>query len=220
MEIVPGLLESNKAEFKAKLDKLMGFASRIQVDFNDGSFSGFVSVKPEDIVEFIVGPSASLRTSSAELEAHLMVQQPRGHEWTSELVNLGFRKIIIQYEIEDNIREVLEEVKTNGMLTGLAIGPATAVSEIEPYADLLDTITVMDIEPGKQGQKFLPEELAKVKELRDGNFPGEIQVDGAITVDTIQDIVVSKPDTLIVGSYIVNSADPKESYETLWKFLK
>ena len=169
MEIVPALLETELEQFKDRLEGLVGFAGRIQVDFNDGSFEGNATLKPGDLHELVTN-----YTDRILFEAHLMVQRPREDKWISELVNLGFRKIIIQYEIEDNIREVLEEVRQAGVKVGLAIGPETGVAEIEPFGDLLDTVTIMTVEPGKQGQKFRPELLAKVTELRDGNFPGEI----------------------------------------------
>ncbi len=213
MDIVPALLESDREGFKTKLEKLVGFASRIQVDFNDGSFSGFTSVEPGVIEDLI-----KINAESIFFEAHLMVQKPS--DYFPKLLEAGFKKIIVQYEIETDIREILEDLKSKNVQVGLAIGPATQVEDIEPFGDLLDTVTVMDIEPGKQGQKFMPEELTKIRELKDGGFLGEVQADGAIDIETITSVVEAGVDTAVVGSYIVNSADPKESYETLWKFLK
>jgi len=214
MEIVPAILEENKEAFEGKLSKLASFATRIQVDFNDGSFAGFHSLKPGDLADLL-----RIYADKIAFEAHLMVQRPRGDKWIERLRDLGFKKIIIQYEIEDDIRAVLEEVKRLGMKAGLAIGPVTSAFEIEPFADLLDTITVMDVEPGKQGQKFLPAELEKIRELKDGNFDGEVQADGAITDETIAEVVSARPDTLVVGSYIVGGDDSGERYSELVSLL-
>lgn len=213
MEIVPALLESNKEEFKEKLNKLVGFATRIQVDFNDGSFEEFVSVKPEEIESSILEWKDKIN-----FEAHLMVQRP--YDFVPKLVESGFKKIIVQFEIESNIREVLEQLRLENVLVGLAVGPKTTTEEIEPFGELIDTAIIMTVEPGKQGQKFLLEELAKISELRGGNFPGEIQVDGGIDDQTIEDVVAVMPDTLIIGGYIVNCLNPKGNYETLWKYLR
>lgn len=208
MKIVPALLEENREIFEKKLDKLADFTTRVQVDFNDGTFENTKTLTPEEIAGAVLK-----RKNKLVLEAHLMVQKPYGY--IPKLIKSGFKKIIIQYEIEGDIREILEQLRLEGVLVGLAIGPETGVTEIEPFGDLLDTVTVMTVEPGKQGQKFRPELLTKVTELRDGNFPGEIQVDGAIAAETIDAVVAVKPDTLVVGSYIVGSDDPRERYEFL-----
>src|SRR3989344_292911 len=213
MEIVPSILESTPEEFKASLEKVIEFAKRIQVDFNDGTFASFTSVGPEDIS----GWTADI-ADRIFLEAHLMVQRP--YDYVPKLKELGFRKIIIQREIEEDARRVLEELLKEDLLVGLAIAPETSVLDVEPFADLLDTITVMDIEPGKQGQKFLPEELVKIKELRDGNFPGELQADGAIDEETIKQVIEAGPDTLVVGSAIVKAKNPAEEYNRLVQLVE
>lgn len=194
MEIVPALLESDKEEFKLKLQKLVGFAQKIQVDFNDGSFGGFVSVKPEEIESFILEWK-----DKVNFEAHLMVQKP--YDFIPKLVESGFKKIIVQFEIGANIREVLEELRLENVLVGLAVGPETTIEEVEPFGELVDTVTIMTVAPGKQGQKFIPSELAKISKLREGNFPGEIQVDGGIDGENIDRIISSGVDTAVVGSY-------------------
>ncbi len=207
MEIVPAILEGNKEEFKEKLDKLVGFSTRVQVDFNDGSFGGFVSVKPEEIETQILEWKDKIN-----FEAHLMVQRP--YDFIPRLVESGFKKIIVQFEVEANIREVLEELRLEKVLVGLAVGPKTTIEEIEPFGELIDTVTIMTVEPGKQGQKFLPEMLTKVSELKDGSFPGEIQVDGGINDQNIGQISASGANTAVVGSYIVGAENPQTQLES------
>ncbi len=213
MTVVPALLEKDPEGFKINLEKISGFARRVQVDFNDGTFERTRTLRPEDVTDLVTD-----YTEKIEFEAHMMVQKPWPH--VPALIKAGFKRIIIQYEIEEDIREILEGLTGEGVFVGLAIGPATSVFEIEPYAGLLDTITVLDITPGKQGQKFMPAELEKIRELKTGNFPGEVQADGAIDELTIREVVEAGPDTLVVGSYIVKAKDPKERYEELIKLIK
>jgi len=208
MTVVPALLEKSPEEFKKNLERISGFARRVQVDFNDGTFERTTTLKPEDIKDLIADYKEKI-----EFEAHMMVQKPWPHVRT--LIKSGFTRIIVQYEIEENVREILEGLIGESVFVGLAIGPATSVFEIEPYVDLLDTITVMDIEPGKQGQKFMPAELEKIRELKTGNFLGEVQADGAIDSQTVREVIEAGPDTLVVGSYIVKDEDPKARYEEL-----
>lgn len=211
MIVVPALLETQVSQFSIKLAKIAGFADQVQVDFNDGSFGGLVTVGKEEAVGVVANFADKIN-----FEAHLMVQKPL--EWAKNLT--GFKKIIVQYEIADNIRGILEELKKGERQVGLAIGPATSVFEIEPLVELVETITVLSVEPGKQGQKFMAAELEKIRELKSGNFPGEVQADGAIDETTITEVVEAGPDTLVVGSYIVGSDNPKARYEELCGFLK
>lgn len=208
MEIVASILETTAQDFKDSLEKVAPFAQRVQVDFNDGTFEGLVTVKPEDIALAVMPYMESIY-----FEAHLMVSRP--YDYIPKLKELGFRKIIVQFEIDADLRDIFEQLIQEDVLVGLAIGPETPISDAEPFVEYLDTITIMDIIPGKQGQKFLPEELQKIRELRDGNFDGEIQADGAIDAETIREVCEAGPNTLVVGSYIVKSSNPSESYENL-----
>ncbi len=208
MEIVPAIEEATPEGFREKLDKVASFAARIQVDFNDGSFAGFTTVKPEDISGLIAEKSEKIL-----FEAHLMVQKP--YDYIPKVKEAGFKKIIIQREIEGNLRDLLEQLVGEDLEVGIAIGPETSALDIEPFVDFLDTITVMDIEPGKQGQKFMLAELQKIRELKEGGFPGEVQADGAINDETIRDVIGAGPDTLVVGSYIVKANNPQEAYNNL-----
>lgn len=193
MEVIPALLEKDSEEFKKKLEEVARFARRVQVDFNDGTFERTRTLKPEELREVLADYKDKI-----ELEAHMMVQKPLDHLAT--LKKLGFGRIIVQYEIEESVREILETLVSEDVFVGLAIGPATSVFEIEPLVNLVDTITVMDIAPGKQGQKFMPAELEKIRELKNGGFVGEVQADGGINESNIEEVVAAGPDTLVVGS--------------------
>lgn len=208
MEIVPSLLEKDPEVFREKLLALSGFVARVQVDFNDGSFAGFRSAQPEDLTDLV-----RIHTDEVFFEAHLMVQKPL--DYLPKLLEAGFKKIIVQFETEGNLREIVEQILLEDVLVGVALGPATSVFDADPILELVDMVNILDIDPGKQGQSFLPEDLAKVADLRNANFSGEIQVDGAITLETIDEVMKSRPDTLVVGHYIVGSDDPEAKYREL-----
>ncbi len=204
MNIVPAIEEKTVEEFAQSLQKVVGFADRVHVDFNDGSFEEFVSIKPEGI---------GLLPQDINFEAHLMVARP--FDYIPKLKEIGFTKFIIQWETADNIRDVCEQLMEENVLVGVAIAPETPISDIEPVLETLDSVTIMTIVPGKQGQEFLADNLKKIQDLHEGNFFGEIEVDGGVNVESIANILTYKPETLVVGSYIINSPNPAESYENL-----
>lgn len=212
MDIVPAILETDVKEFQTKLGKLAAFSPRLHIDFNDGSFEKTVSLTPSAIAKSVLNYHNKIN-----FEAHLMVQKP--YDYAPKLLESGFKKIIIPSEIKDNIRPLLDELSREEILVGLAVAPQTTVFATEPFWELLDAIIIMTVYPGRQNQPFLAENLAKVRELREASFPGEVQIDGGVDDKTISDIVAAKPDTIIVGHFISGSAAPSQRFAEMEEFL-
>lgn len=204
MDIVPAIDAPTKEEFLDTLNKIKNFAKRVHVDFHDGTFQEFKTVLPQELERL---------PEDIAFEAHLMMARPM--DYVAKLKELGFKKFIIQWEIEENIRDIIEELLNDEVLVGVAIGPETPVLDIEPVLELLDTVVIMTVVPGKQGQEFLADNLKKIQELHEGNFFGEVAVDGGVNEEDIKNVMSYRPETLIVGSYIVASPNPADSYETL-----
>ena len=212
MDVVPAIEETTKEEFKYTLAKVISFAKRVHVDFNDGSFQGFTTVKPEDLSGLLAD-----KADHINFEAHLMVAKP--FDYIPKLKELGFKKFIIQWESPDNIRDIVEELMGEDVLVGVAVAPETLVADLEPVLELLDSVTIMTVVPGKQGQDFLPENLKKIQELQDEGFFGEIQVDGGVNEEDIKSIISFCPETVIVGSFIVKADNPEEAYLRLGQLV-
>lgn len=204
MDIVPAIEETTKEGFKKVLDKVASFAGRVHVDFNDGSFQGFKTVNPSDL---------DVLPKEINFEAHLMVAKP--FEYIPKLKELGFKKFIVQWETPGNIRDIVLQLMEEDVLVGVAVAPETPVADLEPVLDLLDSVTIMTVVPGKQGQGFLADNLKKVQQLHEANFFGEIEVDGGVNDEDIKNIISFRPETVIVGSFIIKSEDPHEAYERL-----
>lgn len=194
MQLVPAIDETDPVEFASKLARVTGVTKRVQIDFDDGSFGGLKTVSPSDLT--------SLKFP-LETEAHLMVQKPL--DYIHELIPLGIKKFILQFEIEGPLREYFETLVADDVFLGLSIAPETSVAEIEPMLEFVDCLNVLTVHPGRQGQDFLPENLRKITDLREINFSGEIEVDGGINDKTIIQIIPLNPDTLVVGSFIWKS---------------
>ena len=102
---------------------------------------------------------------------------------------------------------------------GLAIGPETPALDTEPFWDEIDLINIMAIHPGKQGQPFLPENLDKVKQLKESGFLGDIEVDGGVEESNIKLVARSGADVAVVGHAIVKAENPESSYTQLIKLI-
>lgn len=208
IRVVSAVDETTRADFETSLSKMAQLGTDVQLDFNDGSFASYKTVTPQEVYDLIVRFD-----NKVNLEAHLMVQKP--FDYIPKLIESGVKKFFLQYEIDDNLRDLLEQLNEENCLVGLAIGPKTQIDELEPFLDLLDSVNVMTVNPGKQGQVFLPENLTKISDLRNTGYGGEIEVDGGIDDKTVLQAKQFELDTLVVGHYLAKADNPQENLEHL-----
>lgn len=213
MIIVPTILETDSQDFTRKLSAVAGFADRIQLDFDDGTFGGTITVLPE-----LVAPVISSFASQVNFEAHLMVQKP--FNYIPKLIESGVKNVILQAEVSANLRDLIDQLSLEEVTIGLSLGPATEITDIEPFLDLIDLVNILTVPPGKQGQPFLAAMLHKVTDLRNLNFTGEIEVDGGLDEVTLKSLDGFAVDTLVVGHTIVNAPNPSAAYFALSDLAK
>ena len=136
-------------------------------------------------------------------DAHLMVDEPG--RFLDEYLEAGCDSITFHVEIEEEIAPTLRRIRAAGRAAGLAVKPATPLSALEPYAELIDIVLVMTVEPGFGGQSFM-KDVAKDKLfaardiLRHKAFGGEVHVDGGINRETAEFVGGLGVDVLVVGS--------------------
>ncbi len=136
-------------------------------------------------------------------DAHLMVDEPG--RFLDEYLDAGCDSITIHVEIEEPIEPTLRRIKEAGRAAGLAMKPATPLTALEPYRDLLDIVLVMTVEPGFGGQVFMrdiaAEKLLAARDLlRHKAFGGEVHVDGGVNRETAEFAGGLGVDVLVVGS--------------------
>lgn len=179
-------------------------AEYIHLDVADGTFVPQVTPKRE-----------FLQNSKKPLNVHLMVSRPFDYVVTYK--ELGADSIIIQCEIEDDLRGILEYIKSFGIKCGMALKPETPVSRLREYADLLDQVLILSVTPGAGGQKIIESTLDKISELvsiRDENgYHFEIIVDGGINDETIS--LADGADIVVAGSFICGGEDYQTQIDKL-----
>jgi ribulose-phosphate 3-epimerase len=143
------------------------------------------------------------------LDTHLMVTHPS--KWLAPFGDAGSKVITIHVECEENISEVLKEIRSKGLLAGLSLKPGTEVESLLPFLDQIDLALVMTVEPGFGGQSFMTDMVAKVKWLADQRsqkkLSYQIEVDGGINLDTGAQCVNAGCDVLVSGSYLYGASD-------------
>ena len=115
----------------------------------------------------------------------------------------------------ENVSRTLHGIRDNGKRAGLAVKPGTPISAIEPFLAQLDMVLVMTVEPGFGGQKFMHEMMSKVETARQWLTKENLndvwlQLDGGISLDTIDIGARAGADTFVAGSAVYKSEDPAE----------
>mmetsp|Transcript_8803 Transcript_8803/g.25592 ORF Transcript_8803/g.25592 Transcript_8803/m.25592 type:complete len:145 (-) Transcript_8803:51-485(-) len=114
------------------------------------------------------------------------------------------------------VQALVESIKEKGMKAGITIKPGTPVEELLPYVPLFDMVLIMTVEPGFGGQSFMAPMMGKVKALRDA-FPDlDIQVDGGLSLKTIDTAAKAGANVIVAGSALFKPGqDPAESMATM-----
>jgi ribulose-phosphate 3-epimerase len=185
------------------LRALEGGSDRIHLDVMDGHFVPNITFGP--------GIIKRLRAiGSQPFDAHLMISEPG--RYMDQFIDAGCTSITFHVEVEEPIEPTLLKIRKAGRLAGLAIKPATPLSALDPYRDLLDIVMVMTVEPGFGGQKFMADAATKIDPAhavfrdRPGETPSarEVHVDGGVNRDSAEYCGSLGVDVMVVGS-------------TLWK---
>ena len=185
-------------------DKIMSMDSLnpdyIHIDIMDGKFVSNVS----DMI--------NLPTLNSKRDVHLMVYDVKGYVDIYKKYNPEF--ITFHIEALDNIREMIDYIHSLNIKVGISIKPNTSIDSIIPYLGIIDLVLVMSVEPGKGGQKFIPESEDKINELytirEKYGYHYLIEVDGGINIESKDNC--KNADILVVGSYITMSDNPNEKY--------
>ena len=199
--VAPSILSANFAFMGEAVRELQSCgADWVHVDVMDGVFVPNISFGQKMVKD--IRPLTTL-----PLDVHLMIVNPE--RYVEQFAERGADYITIHIESTDKVEETLKKIRQCGKKAGLSVKPATPVSEIEKYIDLIDLILIMSVEPGFGGQKFMPialEKIAQAKKLV-GDRNILVEVDGGVTEQNIQEIRQAGVDAVVAGSSVFSAPD-------------
>lgn len=149
---------------------------------------------------------STLKPLKAFLDVHLMVSKPSLYLNDLKEANVSSITFHVEAVPASDVLSLIREIKTFCRV-GMAIKPGTSIDTIIPYIDLIDMVLVMTVEPGFGGQKLMNETLPKVRALRDLYPHLDIEVDGGISMDNIEEVARAGANVIVSGTGIIKSPD-------------
>lgn len=150
-------------------------------------------------------------------DVHLMIVEP--DKYIEAFKDAGADVLSIHIEACIHLHRNIEQIKSYGMLAGVAVNPHTPVSLLSDILRDIDLVNLMSVNPGFGGQKFIPHTINKIRELKrminEKGLRVKIEIDGGVTLENAASILEAGADVLVVGSTVFSSPDPKETIRRL-----
>jgi ribulose-phosphate 3-epimerase len=203
IRITPSILNADFTRLDEEISRISAVSDLLHLDVMDNVFV------PNFTFDFEQATSI-IGSSPIPVDAHLMIADV--DRLAPAYAHAGSASVTIHAEASSSISQTLRAIKGEGARAGLALKPGSAISDYEGYADDVDMFLIMTVEPGFGGQKFMSAMMEKVKQTRNiiGDRPIWLQVDGGISLETIEIAREAGADTFVAGSAVFNSADPAE----------
>ena len=202
--IAPSILSADFAKMGEEVRSLAACgADVVHYDVMDGVFVNNITFGLKMLED--IRPYTNL-----PIDAHLMIVNPE--RYVERFAKAGADYITVHYEAcKDNLREVLELIRSTGAKCGAVINPDTPVEKIKDVIPLCDMVLVMSVFPGFGGQKFIPCALDKLREIRriidESGKDIDLQIDGGVTAENVEEIKAAGANVIVAGSAVFNAED-------------
>ena len=213
IQISPSILSADFSQLGVEIKRLEeGGADMIHVDVMDGHFVPNLTIGPPVI-------KALRKKCNLKFDVHLMISPV--HKYIESYADAGADIITIHPEATDNLEASILKIRELNKKVGVSLNPESKIDLITNFIDKIDLILIMSVNPGFGGQKFMPEVLEKIKELKkiqnEKNLDFDIEIDGGINFDNCKDAIDAGANILVSGTTIFksNNGDIKKNINLL-----
>ena len=211
IRITPSILNADFSRLNEEINRIAGVSDLLHLDVMDDVFV------PNFTFDFEAA-SKIIKESSLPVDAHLMVANV--DQIAVQYAEIGCASVTIHAEATENIPATLKNIRAAGSRSSLGIKPNTSIEDYRDCVDLVDMFLIMTVEPGFGGQKFMENMMDKVKRTREliGDRDIWLQVDGGVSMQTIEIALAAGANTFVVGSAVFNAADPAQMVVDIREF--
>ena len=213
IKISPSILSADFSQLGKEIKKLEeGGADLIHVDVMDGHFVPNLTIGPPVI-------KALRNYTKLPFDVHLMISPV--HKYIKNFAEAGSDIITIHPEATENLKKSIILIKELNKKVGVSLNPNTEINILESELNNIDLVLVMSVFPGFGGQKFIPETIKKIKNLKKikdkNNYNFDIEVDGGINFSNSKEVINAGANILVSGTTIFkeNNGDIKKNIEIL-----
>ncbi len=205
VKISPSILSADFANMGEAVSKLAEWgADWVHCDVMDGMFCPNFTFGPPMI-------KAIRKHTNLPLDVHLMITKPE--RYIDKFLEAGADIITFHAEASESVEEIIDTVHRHGKKVGLVLNPNIEVKSIAKYLDMVDLVMLMGVYPGFSAQKFIPETMGKISQLKEliGDRTVEIEFDGGVSVDNIAEMRQRGLSIAVSGSFIFGARSPKDT---------
>ena len=203
IRITPSILNADFSRLNEEISRIADVSDFLHLDVMDNVFVPNFTFDFEQAAQ-IIG------SSPIPVDSHLMFADV--DRLGPAYAHAGSASVTIHAEASSAISRTLRAIKAEGSRAGLALKPGSSITEYADCVDDVDMFLIMTVEPGFGGQKFMSAMMEKVSATKAiiGDRPIWLQVDGGISLETIEIAREAGADTFVAGSAVFNSPDPAE----------
>jgi ribulose-phosphate 3-epimerase len=212
IKVSPSILSADFAKMGEEVESLEKCgADFVHCDVMDGVFVNNITFGLKMVADI-------RKRTSLPLDCHLMIVNPE--KYVERFAKAGADIITVHYEAcKETLADTLKLIKSTGVKCGAVINPDTPVSAIKDVIPLCDMVLIMSVFPGFGGQKFIPEALDKLREVKkivqELGKEIDIEIDGGVTADNVAEIIEAGANVIVAGSAVFNAFDRAEAIAKL-----
>ena len=210
-KIAPSILSADFSRLAEEVKAVEAAgADVIHVDVMDGHFVPNITIGPL-VVEGL------RRLTTLPLDTHLMIEEP--NKYLEDFSKAGSSWITIHAEVCPRLRRTIKKLRELRVRPGVVLNPRTSLKVLYPVLEEIDLVLLMSVNPGFGGQSFIPSVLKKIERLRNiaarNGYRLEIEVDGGIKVDNVEEISRAGADIFVLGTGIFKTKNYQETIRQL-----
>ena len=211
--IAPSVLAADFANLQRDIEMVNGSeAAWFHIDIMDGIFVPNISFGLPVL-------KAIKKHAKKPLDVHLMITEPE--RYIKEFKNAGADILTVHLEASTHLHRTIQEIRSEGMLAGVALNPHTPVESLSEVLNDIDVVCLMSVNPGFGGQSFIPRTFDKIQILKEmitnSQSKAKIEIDGGVNLDNASELKIKGADVLVAGNAVFKSDSPIKTISMLNK---